>query len=188
MRTLSRRPTEAPAGTSASAPRGSRSVLAWWRAREPARLPLLALVFVAGMASLSVEFCASRLLAPFFGTTLFVWANLIGLILIYLATGYFIGGRLADRYPTARVLCALTTIAALAIGVIPFISQPVLEWSVRGLSDVNVGVVASSFIVVVLLFSVPVILLGLVSPYAIRLSVDAVGESGRRAGGLYALS
>src|SRR6516225_914859 len=141
MGTVPRRPQPAPASIAARAeadmPKG---VLARWRARLPARLPLLVLVFVAGMASLAVEFCASRLLAPFFGTTLFVWANLIGLILIYLSSGYFIGGRLADRYPTPRVLCALTAVAAVAIGLIPFISQPVLEWSVRGLSDVNVGV------------------------------------------------
>jgi spermidine synthase len=189
MGTVSRRPQPAPASVAARAEQVTPAgALARWRARLPARLPLLVLVFVAGMASLAVEFCASRLLAPFFGTTLFVWANLIGLILIYLSAGYFIGGRLADRFPTARVLCALTSVAAVAIGLIPFISQPVLEWSVRGLSDVNVGVVASSFIVVVLLFAVPVTLLGCVSPYAIRLSVDAVGSSGRSAGGLYALS
>src|SRR5690348_535565 len=82
-----------------------------WRglaAHLPARLPLLALVFVGGVVSLSLEMCAPRLLAPFYGTTLYVWANVIGLFLIYLSTGYFIGGRLADRYPTPRVLCALT--------------------------------------------------------------------------------
>jgi spermidine synthase len=153
-----------------------------------ARLPLLALVFVAGMTSMALEMCASRLLAPYFGTSLFVWANLIGLVLIYLSAGYFFGGRLADRYPSRRLLCALTAAAALATGVIPFISHPVLEWSVSGLDTANAGVFYGSLLAVILLFSVPVTLLGFVSPFAVRLSVDHVGSSGRSAGSLYALS
>src|SRR5207253_7303205 len=77
---------------------------------------LIVLVFVAGACSLSIELSASRLLAPYFGTSLFVWANLIGLILLYLTIGYYVGGRLADRFPRPRVLFSLTTVAALLIG------------------------------------------------------------------------
>ena len=153
-----------------------------------ARLPLLVLVFVAGMVSLGLEVSASRLLAPFFGTSLFVWANLIGLVLIYLSVGYFLGGRLADRYPSPRLLCALTAVAALATGAIPFVSHPALEWSVAALNTANAGVFYSSLLAVILLFSVPMTLLGFVSPFAIRLSVKQIGSAGRSAGGLYALS
>jgi spermidine synthase len=189
MRTIPRKPGGELAGPALV--RAVTPMRAWLAARRlapPARLPLLTLVFVGGVVSLSLELCAPRLLAPYFGTTLFVWANVIGLFLIYLSTGYFVGGRLADRYPSQRVLCALTAGAALWIGLIPFMSQPVLEWSVQGLSEVNVGVVVTSFFAVVLLFAVPVILLGLVSPFAVRLSVDAVDTSGQSAGSLYALS
>src|SRR6266480_931428 len=90
---------------------------------------LIVLVFVAGASSLAVELSASRLLAPYFGTSLFVWANLIGLILLYLTIGYYIGGRLADRFPRPGVLYLLTTVAAFLVGVIPFISRPILGWA-----------------------------------------------------------
>ena len=153
-----------------------------------ARWQLLTLVFISGMSSMALEMSASRLLAPYFGTSLFVWANLIGLILIYLSAGYFVGGRLADRFPNRRLLCTLTTIAALWVGLIPFISRPVLDWSVSGLDTENASVFYGSLLAVILLFSVPVTLLGIVSPFAIRLSVDRVGTTGRSAGGLYALS
>ncbi|HEX6121871.1 MAG TPA: fused MFS/spermidine synthase, partial [Ktedonobacterales bacterium] len=155
-----------------------------------ARLPLLALVFVAGVVSLGIEMCGPRLMAPYFGTSLFIWANQIGFTLIYLSLGYLIGGRLADRYPNPRVLCALTTVAAVATGLIPFISRPVLDWSVVGLnpSDPNGSVFVSSLFAVILLFSVPTILLGMVSPFALRLVMDSVGSAGRSAGSLYALS
>ena len=89
-------------------------------------------VFVGGVVSLALEMSAPRLLAPYFGTSLFIWANVIGLFAdLSLGLGYFIGGRIADRHPEPRLLCTLTAIAALAAGLIPFISKPVLDWSVR---------------------------------------------------------
>ncbi len=159
-------------------------------AQRVARLPLLVLVFVAGLVSLGIEMCGPRLMAPYFGTSLFIWANQIGFTLIYLSLGYLIGGRVADRYPDPRVLCGLTAVAALATGLIPFISAPVLNWSVAGLNPANPNgsVFVGSLFSVILLFSLPTILLGMVSPFAIRLSVDSLESAGRRAGSLYALS
>ncbi|MFL5664997.1 MAG: fused MFS/spermidine synthase, partial [Ktedonobacteraceae bacterium] len=129
---------------------------------------LIILVFVSGMSSLALEMCASRLLGAYFGTSLYIWASLIGLILVYLTVGYFIGGRLADRYPSEQVLCTITGLAALSISILPFVSQSILEWSVTGLAQVSVGIFLSSLLGTILLFSVPVTLLGLVSPFAIR--------------------
>ena len=149
---------------------------------------LILLVFVAGASSLAVELSASRLLAPYFGTSLFVWANLIGLILLYLTIGYYLGGRLADRYPRPAVLYGLTTVAAFLISLIPVLSRPILNWSLTSFATYSVSVFYGSLVSVILLFAVPMILLGCVSPFAIRLRVQQVGKSGRTAGQLYAIS
>ncbi len=149
---------------------------------------LIVLVCISGMTSLALEMCAQRLLEPYFGTSLLVWANLIGLILIYLTIGYFIGGRLADRYPSEQVLCVLTAAAALATSLIPFVSQSILGWSVTGIAQLSVSIFVSSLLGTILLFAIPVTLLGLVSPFAIRLMTKAISTSGRSSGSLYAIS
>jgi spermidine synthase len=149
---------------------------------------LIVLVFVSGMTSLALEMCASRLLGAYFGTSLFIWANLIGLILVYLTVGYFLGGRLADRYPSEQVLCTITAMAALSISALPFVSQSILEWSVTGLAQLSVSIFLSSLLGTILLFAVPVTLLGLVSPFALRLAMKDIGQSGGVSGSFYAIS
>src|SRR5216684_556606 len=149
---------------------------------------LILVVFVAGSCSLAVELSASRLLAPYFGSSLFVWANLIGLILLYLTVGYYVGGRLADRSPRPGVLYTLTIIAAFLISVIPFLSRPILLWSQSSFATYSIGVFYGSLVSVILLFAIPMILLGCVSPFAIRLRIEQVGKSGRTSGQLYAIS
>ncbi|HYM98026.1 MAG TPA: fused MFS/spermidine synthase [Candidatus Sulfotelmatobacter sp.] len=149
---------------------------------------LLPLVFVSGMTSLAVEFGASRLLAPYFGTSLYVWGVLIGLVLIYLSAGYVIGGRIADRHPSDELLYQITAWAGLWIGVIPLVSYPILLASQQGFKELSVGLVAGTLLAVVLLFAAPVILLGCVSPFAIRLLLKDVETGGNTAGRVYALS
>jgi spermidine synthase len=157
----------------------------------PARLAsllLLGVVFTGGAAVMTVEMSASRLLAPYFGTSLFIWANLIGLVMVYLTLGYWLGGKLADRYPNARVLYMITAVAGLAVGLIPVLSRPILSWSLTGFSEVSVGIFYGSLIGVILLFSVPLLLLGFVSPFAVRLRSTSVGKAGGTAGAVSALS
>ena len=149
---------------------------------------LILLVLVGGASSLGIELTASRLLAPYFGTSLFVWANLIGLVLLYLTVGYYIGGRLADRYPSPTVLYGMTAVAALLISLIPPLSRPILNWSLTAFATLSVSVFIGSLVSVILLFAIPMILLGCISPFAIRLSVHRIGTSGRTAGLLYAIS
>jgi spermidine synthase len=153
-----------------------------------ARRLLLPLVFLSGMTSLGVEFGAARLMAPYFGTSLYVWGILIGLILVYLSIGYVIGGRLADRYPRDEVLFQITAVAALWIGLIPVVSYPILLESQQGFATVSAGLVLGTLLAVIALFAVPVILLGCVSPFAIRLLLQDVATGGNTAGAVYALS
>src|SRR5256714_3411303 len=140
------------------------------------------------MASLGIEFGASRLLAPYFGTSLYVWGVLIGLVLIYLSIGYVLGGRLADRRPDAGLLFQLTAWAGLWIGLIPLVAYPILIESQQGFAALSVGLVLGTLLAVVLLFAVPVILLGCVSPFAIRLLLRDIKTGGNTAGAVYALS
>lgn len=149
---------------------------------------LVVLVFVSGLTSLALEISASRLLGAYFGTSLYIWACVIGLILIYLTVGYFIGGRLADRYPSEQLLCSLTALAAVSISILPFVSQSILQWSIASFAQVSVSIFLSSLLGSMLLFAIPVTLLGLVSPFAIRLATQAVSKSGRASGSFYAIS
>lgn len=152
------------------------------------RMLLYLIVFTGGMTVMATEMAGSRLLAPFFGNSLFIWANLIGLILIYLTAGYFLGGRLADRRPEARLLFSLTMAAAAMIAVLPFIARPIMGLAVRGLEEISAGAFLGSFAITVLLFALPVTVLGMVSPFAIRLRMTSVETAGNVAGGMYALS
>ena len=152
------------------------------------RARLGVLVFTAGGGTLATEIAASRLLAPYFGSSTIVWANIIGLILVYLSIGYWFGGKLADRRPEPRLLGSIVLVAALFIAILPFVSRPILDVAVRGLDAVSVGAVVGSFFAALALFAIPVTLLGAVSPFAIRLALDDVGEAGTVAGRLYALS
>jgi spermidine synthase len=146
------------------------------------------LVFVVGAASLGAEIAAARLMAPFFGASTIVWANTIGVVLVALAIGYWLGGRLGDRHPHLRGLCMLVLGAAVLLSLVPFVARPFFAVSVDALDSLSAGAFVGSLIGVLALIAVPVILLGACSPYAIRLALPDVEHSGRIAGRLYAIS
>jgi len=149
---------------------------------------LYLLVFTSGLTTLGVELSASRLLDPWFGNSLIVWASLIGLILLYLAIGYSLGGRIADRWPDPLVLLRLAGAGALAVGLVPALARPVLNLAGRGWHGFDVGILAGSMAAILVLLAVPVTLLGCVSPYAIRLAIPGIEGSGAVVGRIYALS
>jgi spermidine synthase len=150
--------------------------------------PLELLVFVVGSASLGAEIAAARLMAPFFGASTIIWANTIGVVLVSLSIGYWLGGRFADSHPHRRGLCMLVLIAAAALGLVPFAADPFLDVSVDALDEVSAGAFIGSLAAVSILVAPPVILLGAASPYAIRLAVARVEESGTVVGRMYAIS
>jgi len=145
-------------------------------------------VFTAGMTTLAIEFAASRLLGSVFGTSNLVWASIIGLILIYLTVGYFVGGWWADRSPRPKTFYSILAWGAFLAGVIPFIARPVLRMAAEAFDDLQVGVLAGSFTTVLILFSIPITLLGVVSPFAIRLALRDSREAGQVSGRIYAIS
>jgi spermidine synthase len=152
------------------------------------RPPLELLVFVTGTASLGAEIAAARLMAPFFGASTIVWANTIAIVLVALSAGYWVGGRLADRRPDRQSLCRVVLVAAVLLALVPLVADPFLSLSVKAFDTVSFGAFAGSLFGVLILVALPVLLLGAVSPWALRLKVDDVARSGEIAGRLYAIS
>jgi predicted membrane-bound spermidine synthase len=145
-------------------------------------------VFASGMTTLAVEISASRLLGNIFGTSNLVWASIIGLILIYLTLGYFLGGRWADRSPHQRTMYLIMAWGAFLIGLVPLAANPVLRVAADAFDHLQVGVLFGAFTGVLILFSIPVTLLGTISPFAIRLSIRTPTEAGTISGRIYAIS
>ena len=156
--------------------------------RRRSTIALHVLVFTTGAGALATEIGAARLLAPYYGSSTVVWANVIGLVLAALSAGYFLGGRIADRWPTRRALGAIVLCGAVLVAVVPFAAGPFLDVSVNGLDSVSAGAAIGSFFAVLALFAPALVLLGMVAPYAVRLSIEDVRDAGTVAGRLYALS
>jgi spermidine synthase len=177
----------AAVGSGAPQPGGRRRTLHYILRPMPARR-IQFVAFVVGASSLGAEIAATRLLAPWFGASTIIWANTIATVLVALSAGYWVGGRLADRDPTLRGLSRVVLVAAGLLAAVPFIAGPFLRVSVDALDNLQAGAFAGSLFAVLVLVATPVLLLGAVAPYAVRLSVRTVEEAGRVAGRLYAIS
>ncbi len=149
---------------------------------------LRAIAFVVGAASLGAEIAATRLLAPYFGESTIIWANTIATVLVALSVGYAVGGRLADRRPDLKGLCAIVLLASVLLALVPFVADPFLKLSVKALGSLSVGGFLGSLAAVLVLVAVPVMLLGTVAPYVNRLAVGNVADTGTVTGRLYAIS
>jgi spermidine synthase len=150
--------------------------------------PLALIVFVVGVSILGAEIAAARLLAPYFGASTIVWANTIGIVLVALSIGYWYGGRLADRNPTRAGLYRIVLLSGLLLAAVPFAASPFLGFAVDALDSISAGAFVGSLLGVTVLVAVPVLVSGAVAPYALRLAVADVEQSGTVAGRLYAIS
>jgi spermidine synthase len=146
------------------------------------------LVFVVGAGTLGAEIAAARLLAPWFGASTIVWANTIAIVLVSLSIGYALGGRLADRDPRPEGLAWIVLVAAALLAVVPFVSGPFLRQAVVAVDQLSAATFVGSLVGVGALLAVPLLLLGMVSPYVVRLRMVSVDGAGRTAGRLSSIS
>lgn len=141
-------------------------------------------VFACGALVMAYEIIGSRILAPFIGTSTYVWTSLIGIILASLSLGYWMGGRIADRYPNVRVLASIIFIAGGLISVTVLVNEIVLSF----VASAPVGVELRSVIASLILFAPASVCLGFVTPFAVKLRMSSLADSGKTVGRLYALS
>ncbi|MDP9015480.1 MAG: fused MFS/spermidine synthase [Thermoproteota archaeon] len=152
---------------------------------------LLVLVFIAGIATMSLEFAASRLLTPVFGSSIYTWGSLIGVVLVGLSIGYHVGGRLADKNPDFEKFCSILFSSGLYIVFIPFISSSVIDFTSTIMLDMpsdNDGNNLNSLVATFILLAIPTFLLGMISPYAIKLATKTLDRLGNISGNLYSVA
>jgi predicted membrane-bound spermidine synthase len=148
------------------------------------RVRLLALVFLAGAAVMVIELAGSRLLTPVFGSSVFVWGSIIGVVLSSLAAGYYLGGRISDLRPDPRLLDTIVFTAGLLAISIPFFS-PV---SIEAVLSVGLEERWGALLASLALLAPSNLLLGMVSPFAVKLATSELRLLGSSAGYLYAVS
>ena len=141
-------------------------------------------VFICGAVVMIFEIVGSRVLGPYFGTSIFIWTGLIGIILASLSLGYYLGGRIADKNPKISNLSLIIFLSAVFIGLTIVIKSFLLTYLQASISDIRMSSVIASLI----LFSPASILLGMISPYAAKLKLDSLNTSGKTIGNLYAIS
>ncbi|HET6724551.1 MAG TPA: fused MFS/spermidine synthase [Gammaproteobacteria bacterium] len=133
---------------------------------------------------MSIELLGGRILAPYFGNSIYVWGSIIAVFMLALALGYLIGGQLSLNRPSLRKFGAVLVLAAFAIVPLVLFADTVMQWIFTSIYDPRYG----SLCAALLLFLLPTLILGIVSPYAIRLLVVATASSGQMAGKLYFVS
>jgi len=150
----------------------------------PRQLRLLISVFVSGAVVMALELLGSRLLAPVFGNSIFGWGSLIGVVLASLSAGYYLGGKLADRRPDLQTLSLLIFAAGVLVLALPAIASPVFD----AIIGIRAGERYAPLLATTFLLGPESVLLGMVSPYAIRLAARSFEKLGKASGNLYALS
>lgn len=144
--------------------------------------------FVSGLVVMAVEMSATRLLAPYFGNSLYVWTNVVGLVMLALALGYYFGGRLADRHPHASPYFVMILVSGLWILLIPFFAAQLFPLLLHGFSNLSLVVKWGSFLAVFLLLVPPLFFLGALVPFTVKLVLKKVSEVGSVSGKISTVS
>jgi len=142
------------------------------------------LTFTSGSIVMALEISASRILTPVFGSTIYTWGSLIGVILSGLSLGYFLGGKIADSHPRFDKICGIVFSVGFFIIGIPFFASSVVDFSLEILPISQYTPLLATF----LLLMLPSVLLGFVSPYAIKLGTNTLQKIGNISGNLYAIA
>jgi hypothetical protein len=145
---------------------------------------LYLVVFLTGLSTMSAEILASRIFAPYFGNTVFLWGSIISTFLIGLSLGYYLGGIIADKRPSYSILSAVLFLAALL-----FLSFPLYSTVINNaIFDFNLGLKAGPLLASLTQFLLPTVLFGIISPYSVKLKTRDLSVVGSTAGRLYAVS
>ncbi|MEK7528722.1 MAG: fused MFS/spermidine synthase [Patescibacteria group bacterium] len=147
-------------------------------------------VFITGMCVMAIEMTASRFLAPFFGASILVWSSIIGVVMAALALGYFYGGKFADHYGNStKPLFLVIFITGIFVDLVAFFGRSLLRDFALSAGGDSFGVIFGSLFATVILFAIPLIFLGMVSPMAARIGVEKNTDNvGSVVGNLYAFS
>jgi len=152
--------------------------------RRAAALSLYGNAFVVGGVLMGFEMLGARYLYPYFGSGIETWAGLISMVLCALAIGYFAGGAIVDRYPSLHVLALAIAVAAAYLALVPPNADLVMSWLLQALGAGPAGILIAA----AALLLMPLSLLGMLSPIAIRLLIQSTEESGRISGLVYGIS
>ncbi|XOV81571.1 MAG: fused MFS/spermidine synthase [bacterium] len=142
------------------------------------------LAFTGGFVIMSMELLGGRVLAPYFGSSSHVWGSIITVFMLSLSLGYLLGGRWSVNQPNLLRYGSIFFFGALLMYPVVFFAEPAMQWIFNAIEDPRYGSLLASTI----LFTVPTIILGMISPYSVRLLVRNVESSGQVAGRLYFVS
>jgi hypothetical protein len=142
------------------------------------------LAFVGGFVIMSLELLGGRVLAPYFGSSIYVWGSIITVFMLSLALGYLMGGRWSVNKPSLQRFGSIFLIGAVLMYPLVLFAEPTMQWIFERIEDPRYGSLVASAI----LFMVPTIILGMISPYSVRLLVETIERSGQVAGRLYFVS
>jgi predicted membrane-bound spermidine synthase len=145
---------------------------------------LFTLAFIAGFSIMAIELLAGRILSPYFGGSVYVWGSIITIFMLALSIGYLLGGRWSLDQPNLNKFGFLFLLATAFMFPIAWLDEPILNFISDRIEDPRYGSLTASMI----LFTLPTVVLGMISPYAIRLLIEAREASGQTAGRLYFVS